>query len=196
MSACVCVCVYVCVGVVYCIMCDVCAELKTVSLTAELDDEKPNGSSLDLLMTTPTKEDGEGGRGFGGKDISRRFERQSWRERHAEERRRLKLRFEVHVHAHCTCTMYIGELACNKRSSTHRASSQGWAPCVLLLLFISGFFLLLSFYLLVCYTHLFPRTCTCILKLKVVVLIVCMCIVCVYTAKERRVRASHQRTRR
>ena len=78
-------------------MCDVYAELKTVSLTAELDDEKPNGSSSDLLMTTPTKEDGEGGRGFGGKDISRRFERQSWRERHAEERRRLKLRFEVHV---------------------------------------------------------------------------------------------------
>ena len=34
-------------------------------------------------------------------DFARRFERQSWRERHEEERRRLKQRFEVSfVHVH------------------------------------------------------------------------------------------------
>ena len=66
-----------------------------MSLTAESDDEKLRDSSApDTHLTPPTNG------GFGGRDISRRFERQSWRERHAEERRRLKHRFEVKINDH------------------------------------------------------------------------------------------------
>ena len=77
---------------------------------AESDDEKQNNgesSAREDLLAPPTEEGGGspsssggggGGGGFGAKDISRRFERQSWRERHAEERRRLKHRFEVSRH--------------------------------------------------------------------------------------------------
>ena len=73
---------------------------ETTSLTAESDDEKQQS---DILLAPPTNESGR----FGSKDISRRFERQSWRERHAEERRRLKQRFEVHVHVnHETDTLF------------------------------------------------------------------------------------------
>ena len=77
-----------------------------MSVTVESDEEKhPDDSAhQDEHLAPPTKDSsgsnkGERG-GFGGKDISRRFERQSWRERHAEERRRLKHRFEVCV---CVC---------------------------------------------------------------------------------------------
>ena len=66
---------------------------ETTSLTAESDDEKQQS---DILLAPPTNESGR----FGSKDISRRFERQSWRERHAEERSRLKQRFEVNIQCH------------------------------------------------------------------------------------------------
>ena len=68
-----------------------------------------------------------------------------------------------------------GELACHKRSSTHRPSSQGWAPCVLLFgcLFVclfhgmGGCWVSFSSFLsvlLVCYIYTYNSmyTCTCI----------------------------------
>ena len=54
-----------------------------------------------------------------------------------------------------------GELACHKRSLTHRPSSQGWASSVLLLcvcvsLFGQGEGRFIKILWLVCYTHVFP----------------------------------------
>ena len=63
-------------------------ESEVTSIAAESDDQ--DGHTPNVLASSASESGG-----FGGKDISRRFERQSWRERHAEERRRLKLRFEV-----------------------------------------------------------------------------------------------------
>lgn len=60
-------------------------------MTAESEDDKHRNSTPESLLAPPSGDQG----GFGSKNFSRRFERQSWRERHAEERRRLKHRFEV-----------------------------------------------------------------------------------------------------
>lgn len=40
-------------------------------------------------------------------NFARRFERQSWRERHEEERRRLKQRFEVYHHIFSLLYMHV-----------------------------------------------------------------------------------------
>ena len=62
-----------------------------------------------------------------------------------------------------------GELACHKRSLTHRPSSQGLAPCVLLLLLVCLFhgmgvsWVSFSVSLLVCYTHIIPCMCNTLL---------------------------------
>lgn len=71
------------------------------SLAAESDDQD---SHTPNIVASSASESG----GFGGKDISRRFERQSWRERHAEERRRLKLRFEVMASQLMSVSVYYG----------------------------------------------------------------------------------------
>ena len=92
----------------------------TVELGGAPQTNDEEGSAHEEPLAPPTDNGAEspngGSGGFGGKDISRRFERQSWRERHAEERRRLKHRFEVrdyvpstHTHTISQCTIHIME---------------------------------------------------------------------------------------
>ena len=57
--------------------------------TSESEDDKQRNSTPDSIPALPSIDL----TGLG--DFTRRFERQSWRERHEEERRRLKQRFEV-----------------------------------------------------------------------------------------------------
>ena len=57
--------------------------------TSDSDEDRPTVAPPDTLQALPAIDFSNLG------DFARRFERQSWRERHEEERKRLKQRFEV-----------------------------------------------------------------------------------------------------